>query len=164
MRVDGEIVRIEPGMQLDRYKVHDIELVIDRIEVEADNRFRVSESVKAALKSGNGVLMLYDFESDQRHSISAKTLMDPESGLAYDEPQPNTFSFNSPYGACAKCHGLGTIADIEEESLIIPNPKLSINKGGIAPLGQFRSNWTFTQLTGHGKADEVQPWRTQLKN
>jgi len=96
MRVDGEIVRIEPGMQLDRYKVHDIELVIDRIEVEADNRFRVSESVKSALKSGNGVLMLFDFDSEETHHFS-KNLMDPESGLAYDEPQPNTFSFNSPY-------------------------------------------------------------------
>ena len=149
MRVDGEIVRIEPGMQLDRYKVHDIELVIDRIEVEADNRFRVSESVKSALKSGNGVLMLFDFDSEETHHFS-KNLMDPESGLAYDEPQPNTFSFNSPYGACTKCNGLGTIADIEEE-LIIPNPKLSINKGGIAPLGQFRSNWTFTQLRAMAK-------------
>lgn len=149
MRVDGEIVRIEPGMQLDRYKVHDIELVIDRIEVESDNRFRVSESVKSALKSGNGVLMLFDFESEETHHFS-KNLMDPESGLAYDEPQPNTFSFNSPYGACTKCNGLGTIADIEED-LIIPNPKLSINKGGIAPLGQFRSNWTFTQLRAMAK-------------
>ncbi|MFT5513524.1 MAG: excinuclease ABC subunit A [Bacteroidia bacterium] len=149
MRVDGEIVKIEPGMQLDRYKVHDIELVIDRIEVDGDNRFRVSESVKSALKSGNGVLMLYDFENELTQHFS-KNLMDPESGLAYDEPQPNTFSFNSPYGACNKCNGLGNIADIEED-LIIPNPKLSINKGGIAPLGQFRSNWTFTQLRAMAK-------------
>lgn len=149
MRVDGEIVKIEPGMQLDRYKVHDIELVIDRIEVDADNRFRVSESVKSALKSGNGVLMLYDFDNDKTQHFS-KNLMDPESGLAYDEPQPNTFSFNSPYGACTKCNGLGTIADIEE-SLIIPDPSISINKGGIAPLGQFRSNWTFTQLRAMAK-------------
>lgn len=149
MRVDGEIVKIEPGMQLDRYKVHDIELVIDRIEVDADNRFRVSESVKSALRSGNGILMLYDFEQDTTQHFS-KNLMDPESGLAYDEPQPNTFSFNSPYGACSTCNGLGTIADISHD-LIIPNPKLSINKGGIAPLGQFRSNWTFTQLRAMAK-------------
>ncbi|MBO6515173.1 MAG: excinuclease ABC subunit UvrA [Bacteroidia bacterium] len=149
MRVDGEIVRIDPGMQLDRYKVHDIELVIDRIEVSGDNRFRVSESVKAGLKAGNGIIMLFDFETEEVQHFS-KNLMDAETGLAYDEPQPNTFSFNSPYGACPKCNGLGTLADIEEE-LIIPNPKLSINKGGIAPLGQYRSNWTFTQLRAMAK-------------
>lgn len=149
MRVDGEIVRIEPGMQLDRYKVHDIELVIDRIEVATDNRFRVTESVKSGLKSGNGIIMLYDFDTEQVHHFS-KNLMDAETGLAYDEPQPNTFSFNSPYGACSKCNGLGTLADIEED-LIIPDPKLSINKGGIAPIGQYRSNWTFTQLRAMAK-------------
>ncbi len=149
MRVDGEIIRIEPGMQLDRYKVHDIELVIDRIEVAADNRFRVTESVKAGLKAGNGIIMLFDFETEEIQHFS-KNLMDAETGLAYDEPQPNTFSFNSPYGACTKCHGLGTLADIEED-LIIPNPKLSINKGGIAPIGLYRSNWTFTQLRAMAK-------------
>lgn len=149
MRVDGEIVRIEPGMQLDRYKVHDIELVIDRIEVSADNRFRVTESVKAGLKAGNGIIVLLDFDTNTDQHFS-KNLMDAETGLAYDEPQPNTFSFNSPYGACPKCNGLGTLADIEEK-LIIPDPKLSINKGGIAPLGQYRSNWTFTQLRAMAK-------------
>ena len=149
MRVDGEIVRIEPGMQLDRYKVHDIELVVDRIEVSQDNRFRVSESVKAGLKAGSGIILLLDFETNDVQHFS-KNLMDPETGLAYDEPQPNTFSFNSPYGACTKCGGLGTLADIEED-LIIPNPKLSINKGGIAPIGQYRSNWTFTQLRAMAK-------------
>lgn len=149
MRIDGEIVRIEPGMQLDRYKVHDIELVIDRIEVDGDNRFRVTESVKSGLRAGHGIIMLYDYDSNETRHFS-KNLMDAETGLAYDEPQPNTFSFNSPYGACTKCHGLGTLADIEED-LIIPNPKLSINKGGIAPLGQYRSNWTFTQLRAMAK-------------
>ncbi len=149
MRIDGKIEKIEPGMQLDRYKVHDIELVIDRIEVSADNRFRITESVKSALKSGNGTMMLFDFDSEEVRHFS-KNLMDPESGIAYDDPQPNTFSFNSPYGACSTCNGLGTIADIDED-LIIPDKKLSINKGGIAPLGQFRSNWTFTQLRAMAK-------------
>ncbi|MBI1306696.1 MAG: excinuclease ABC subunit UvrA [Bacteroidetes bacterium] len=149
MRVDGEMVKIEPGMQLDRYKVHDIELVIDRIEVSDDNRFRLTESVKASFLAGNGVLMTYDYDTDQVRHFS-KTLMDPETGLSYDEPQPNTFSFNSPYGACERCNGLGTIADIAE-TLIIPDPKLSINKGGIVPLGPFRENWTFTQLRAMAK-------------
>lgn len=149
MRIDGKIEKIEPGMQLDRYKVHDIELVIDRIEVSADNRFRISESVKSALKSGNSTMMLFDYDSEEVRHFS-KNLMDPESGIAYDDPQPNTFSFNSPYGACSTCNGLGTIADIDED-LIIPDKKASINKGGIAPLGQFRSNWTFTQLRAMAK-------------
>lgn len=149
MRIDGKIEKIEPGMQLDRYKVHDIELVIDRIEVSADNRFRITESVKSALKSGNSTMMLFDYDSEEVRHFS-KNLMDPESGIAYDDPQPNTFSFNSPYGACSTCNGLGTIADIDED-LIIPDKKLSINKGGIAPLGQFRSNWTFTQLRAMAK-------------
>lgn len=149
MRIDGKIEKIEPGMQLDRYKVHDIELVIDRIEVSADNRFRITESVKSALKSGNSIMMLFDYDSEEVRHFS-KNLMDPESGIAYDDPQPNTFSFNSPYGACSTCNGLGTIADIDED-LIIPDKKLSINKGGIAPLGQFRSNWTFTQLRAMAK-------------
>lgn len=150
MRVDGEIVKIEPGMQLDRYKVHDIELVIDRIEVESDNRFRVTESVKAGFLAGGGVIMTLDFETNHVRHFS-KTLMDAETGLSYDEPQPNTFSFNSPYGACVKCNGLGNIADIAE-NLVIPDPKLSINKGGIVPIGPFRENWTFTQLRAMAKA------------
>ncbi|MEZ4844707.1 MAG: excinuclease ABC subunit UvrA [Bacteroidia bacterium] len=149
MRIDGEIVKIEPGMQLDRYKVHDIELVIDRIEVSADNRFRVTESVKAGLKAGNGVILLHDFDQNTTQHFS-KNLMDAESGLAYDDPQPNTFSFNSPYGACPKCGGLGTLADIEQD-VIIPDKKLSINKGAIAPLGEYRANWTFTVLRAMAK-------------
>ncbi len=150
MRIDGEMERIEPGMQLDRYKVHDIELVIDRIEVTPENRFRVGESVKAGFAAGNGVIMTLDYDTDEVRHFS-KSLMDAETGLSYDEPQPNTFSFNSPYGACSKCNGLGTLADIAEK-LVIPDRKLSINKGGIVPLGQFRENWTFTQLRAMAKA------------
>ncbi|MCB9246836.1 MAG: excinuclease ABC subunit UvrA [Flavobacteriales bacterium] len=149
MRVDGEIVRLEQGYQVDRYKVHDIELVIDRIEVDDENSFRVSESVKSALKLGNGVLLLLDMDSDELAHYS-KFLMDGETGLSYDEPQPNTFSFNSPYGACDVCNGLGTVTEIDEAT-IIPDPKLSINKGGLAPLGPLRDNWTFTQIKAIAK-------------
>jgi excinuclease ABC subunit A len=149
MRVDGEILRLEPSMQLDRYKVHDIELVIDRIQVDTENQFRVSESVKSALKLGDGVLFLLDMDEDVVSHYS-RHLMDAETGLSYDEPQPNTFSFNSPYGACEVCNGLGTVTEIDRESLI-PDPKLSINKGGIAPLGPVRENWTFSQLRAMSK-------------
>lgn len=149
MRIDGELTKLEVGMQLDRYKVHDIELVVDRILVDEDNRFRVSESVKTALKLGNGVLYLLEMDSDELTHYS-KFLMDAETGLSYDEPQPNTFSFNSPYGACEVCNGLGTITEIDEKT-IIPDPKLSINKGGISPLGPLRENWTFSQIRAMAK-------------
>lgn len=149
MRIDGEMTRLEIGMQVDRYKVHDIELVVDRIQVDAENKFRVSESVKSALKLGNGVLFLLDMDSHDLTHFS-KFLMDAETGLSYDEPQPNTFSFNSPYGACETCNGLGTVTEIDETS-VMPDPTLSINKGGIAPLGARRENWTFTQIKAMAK-------------
>lgn len=149
VRVDGEILKIEAGMQIDRYKVHDIEMVVDRLDVAKDNRFRLSESVKTSLKHGKGILMVLDIESDEVINFS-KYLMDPETGLSYDEPQPNTFSFNSPYGACPKCKGLGTISIVSKDN-IIPDDKLSINKGGFAPIGERRKNWTFTQLQAMAK-------------
>jgi len=149
MRIDGEITKLEAEMQVDRYKVHDIELVVDRIQVDAENKFRVSESVKSALKLGNGVLYLLDMDSGELTHYS-KYLMDAETGLSYDEPQPNTFSFNSPYGACETCNGLGTVTEIDESS-VMPDPSLSINKGGIAPLGARRENWTFTQIKAMAK-------------
>jgi excinuclease ABC subunit A len=144
VRVDGELIKIEPGLQIDRYKVHDIEIVIDRLDVERSNRFRLSESVKTALKHGKGLLMVLDFDQDRVVNYS-KYLMDNETGLSYDEPQPNSFSFNSPYGACPKCKGLGTVSIVSRKN-IIPDKKLSINKGGLAPIGERRKNWTFTQL------------------
>lgn len=149
IRVDGEIVRIEPGMQLDRYKVHDIEMVVDRIEVSEADSFRLSESVRNALKTGKGSLMVLDTTDDKVYHFS-KALMDPVSGISYDEPQPNTFSFNSPYGACPKCSGLGTVSEVDREH-IIPDESKSINKGGIAPIGERRENWTFTQLKAMAK-------------
>lgn len=143
VRVDGKTEDISPKMQLDRYKIHDIEIVIDRIKVQKKDNYRLGQSVKAALIQGKGILMILD-EDDKTHHFS-KNLMDPETGLAYDEPAPNTFSFNSPYGACPNCRGLGNIEEITKTS-IIPNMDLSISRGGIAPLGEFRDIWIFKKI------------------
>jgi excinuclease ABC subunit A len=143
VRVDGELVELAPKMQLDRYKTHDIELVIDRLLVDKKDGFRVGQSIQTALRDGHGLLMVIDDE-DQVHYFS-KNLMDPESGLSYDEPAPNTFSFNSPYGACPSCNGLGTVDEITHET-IIPNDNLTISRGGIAPLGEYRDIWIFKKV------------------
>jgi excinuclease ABC subunit A len=143
VRVDGELVELAPKMQLDRYKTHDIELVIDRLLVDKKDSFRVGQSIQTALRDGHGLLMVIDDE-DQVHYFS-KNLMDPESGLSYDEPAPNTFSFNSPYGACPSCNGLGTVDEITHET-IIPNDNLTISRGGIAPLGEYRDIWIFKKV------------------
>jgi excinuclease ABC subunit A len=149
VRLDGELVDITPKMQADRYKIHDIEVLIDRIETSKGARFRIGESVKSGLRMGKGTMVLLDQTEDKIYHYS-KFLMDPISGISYDEPQPNTFSFNSPYGACPSCDGLGVKSIIDEKS-IIPDKKLSINKGGLAPLGEARENWTFLQLRELGK-------------
>ena len=130
-------------MQLDRYKTHDIEIVVDRIIVDAADRYRISQSVATALLHGKGIMMLLDAKGEVHHF--SKFLMDPETGLAYDEPAPNTFSFNSPYGACPVCNGLGEIEKITEES-VIPDRSLTISMGGIAPLGEFRDIWIFKKV------------------
>ncbi len=144
VRVNGEILEVEPKMQLDRYKTHDIEIVIDRIIPIENDRFRLSQSVKVAMQHGKGVMMCID-EKQDLHYFS-KFLMDPSTGLSYDEPAPNNFSFNSPYGACQTCNGLGHIEEITVES-IIPDTTLSISRGGIAPLGEYRDIWIFSQLS-----------------
>ncbi|CAE7238518.1 uvrA [Symbiodinium microadriaticum] len=143
VRVDGEIQDLVPKMQLDRYKTHDVEIVIDRIKVDPGSRKRVADAVAICLKQGNGVMMTLD-ENDELTFFS-RNLMDPESGLAYDDPAPNTFSFNSPYGACPECHGLGQINEISMDR-VIPDPKLSISRGGIAPLGEYRDIWIFKKI------------------
>ncbi len=143
VRADGEILDLEPKMQLDRYKTHDIEIVIDRLKVEEKDRFRLAQSVKTAMSHGKGLIFLQD-EAGDIHYYS-KLLMDPASGLAYDEPAPNSFSFNSPYGACPKCNGLGLIEKFTKES-IIPDADLSISRGGIAPLGEYRDTWFFKKI------------------
>jgi excinuclease ABC subunit A len=143
VRVDGEVQDIVPKMQLDRYKVHDVEIVIDRIVPKPDDRYRLSQSVQTALKQGKGAMQILD---EKNHlTYFSQNLMDPESGISYDEPSPNTFSFNSPYGACPVCNGLGVIEEITEES-VIPNKALSISRGAIAPLGEYRELWFFREI------------------
>ena len=143
VRIDGEIVDLVPKMQVDRYKIHDIEIVVDRLTVKGSDRFRISQSVQTAMKEGKGVIMVMIDDKEVHHF--SKFLMDPESGISYDEPAPNTFSFNSPYGACHECNGLGQIEKITEES-VIPDPGLSISRGGIVPLGEYRDIWIFKKI------------------
>jgi excinuclease ABC subunit A len=143
VRIDGEITELSPKMQVDRYKIHDIEIVIDRLKVSHQDRARLADSVKTAMHHGKGVIMALDHQGTAYHF--SKFLMDPVSGLSYDEPAPNAFSFNSPYGACPVCKGLGTFAKITRDS-VIPDPSLSISRGGIAPLGEFRDIWIFKKL------------------
>ena len=143
VRVDGELQDITPKMQLDRFKIHDIEVVIDRIVPDAKDRYRIGQSVNTALKEGKGVILIQE-ENKKVHHFS-KFLMDPKTGLSYDEPAPNNFSFNSPYGACPTCNGLGEIEEITEES-VIPDKKLSISRGGILPLGEYRDIWIFKKI------------------
>ncbi|MEM7107518.1 MAG: excinuclease ABC subunit UvrA, partial [Bacteroidota bacterium] len=159
-RVNGEVIDLVPKMQVDRYKTHDIETVIDRIIVQEKDRYRIGKSVGVALKEGNGVCMLLD-QTDTIHHFS-KYLMDPKTGLSYDEPAPNTFSFNSPYGACPKCNGLGQVEEITEDS-IIPDKTLSISRGGILPLGEFRDIWIFKKIEAILKKYKVN-LSTPIKN
>lgn len=149
-RVDGVLIEIQPKMQLDRYKIHDIELVVDQLKVKKEDLQRITASVETALKMGDDALMVYEFQSEASNNapnyrLLSKKLMCPTTGIAYNDPEPNLFSFNSPYGACKKCSGLGQISEIDLKK-VIPNPKLSIKKGGIAPLGEYKNNWTFKQV------------------
>ena len=148
VRVDGEIVDVVPKMQLDRYKIHDIETVIDRLIVTEKDKKRLYTSIQSALKIAKGIIKISDKENKVYHF--SKFLMCPTTGVSYDEPQPNTFSFNSPYGACPECDGLGYIFDVDEES-VIPNKKLSIINGGLAPLGDYRETWIFQVIKALGK-------------
>ncbi|MBL7895978.1 MAG: excinuclease ABC subunit UvrA [Bacteroidia bacterium] len=163
VRVDGEIKDIVAKMQVDRYKIHDIEIVIDRIEVNANSKTRLNQSLQTAMKHGKGTMMVME-HSEETTKTKKKTqefgfgkvrffsrfLMCPTSGISYDEPAPNLFSFNSPYGACSKCNGLGEIAEIDINK-IVPNQKLSIKKGAIVPLGEAKGSWIFKQLEALGE-------------
>jgi len=146
VRVNGEVKDISSGMKLDRYKTHDIEIVIDRmvIETSAENDKRLTESIKTAMYQGENVLMILDQDSNEVRFFS-RNLMCPSTGISYQNPEPNLFSFNSPKGACPHCKGLGTVNEINL-SKIIPNPKLSIKNAGFAPLGEYKSTWIFKQL------------------
>ncbi|MCC6723511.1 MAG: excinuclease ABC subunit UvrA [Saprospiraceae bacterium] len=164
MRVDGEVLDITPEMQVDRYKVHDIELVVDKLSVANERRERISGSMQTALKMGNGLIMVLgmrDEESGMKGGVGnghpssliphpsltvfSKHLMDAEHGLSYEEPNPNSFSFNSPYGACPSCNGLGQINAVDLAK-VIPDDTKSINEEGIVPFGEVRDNYTFKQL------------------
>jgi excinuclease ABC subunit A len=149
--IDGAITDVEPKMQVDRYKIHDIDIVVDRLMVNAQDTKRLYTSIQAALKTAKGIIRIAD--KDNNVFYFSKYLMDPISGISYDEPQPNTFSFNSPYGACEKCNGLGYIFEVDEAS-VIPNPKLSILNGGLAPLGEYRETWIFQVLKALAKKYE----------
>ncbi|MBC8082545.1 MAG: excinuclease ABC subunit UvrA, partial [Hymenobacter sp.] len=148
VRVDGELLDLTAKMQVDRYKIHDIEIVIDRLVVKEEDRFRLSGSVQNALTHGKGTMLVLDPDEKnaaRQTQFFSRFLMDPVTGIAYEDPAPNTFSFNSPYGACPTCNGLGEVQEITEDS-VMPDKKLSISRGGIAPLGEYRDIWIFQQL------------------
>jgi len=146
VRVNGEVQDLVSGMKLDRYKTHDIEIVVDRMLIEdtEDNQKRLSESINTAMHHGENVLMILDQDTNEVRYFS-RNLMCPTTGISYQNPEPNLFSFNSPKGACPHCNGLGTVHEINIKK-IIPNPKLSIKSGGFAPLGEYKSSWIFKQL------------------
>ncbi|NYJ26955.1 excinuclease ABC subunit UvrA [Allomuricauda sp. ARW1Y1] len=146
VRVDGEIVDITKGMKVDRYKTHDIEIVIDRLKVGDSEDFhkRLSETINTAMYSGDNVLMVLE-EGEKVPRYFSRDLMCPTSGISYPTPEPNTFSFNSPKGMCPECSGLGHVYQVNENK-IIPNKKISIKAGGLAPLGEYKKSWAFKQL------------------
>lgn len=150
VRIDGKITELRPGLKVDRFKIHDIEVVVDQVEVSNDSqtKFRITQSIQTALKQGKQSLLVLDMESGGVRPYS-RLLMCPTSGISYDEPEPNTFSFNSPYGACPKCNGLGTITEIDLKK-IIPDRSKSIKRGGLAPIGEYKNNWIFNQLEAIG--------------
>lgn len=144
VRVDGEIREIEKGMKLDRYKTHDIEVVIDRLVVNNDAEKRLEETIKTALYTGDNILMVIDVD-DEKPRYFSRELMCPTTGIAYPNPEPNTFSFNSPKGACNSCNGLGITNEINQLK-VIPDDTVSIKNGGIVPLGEQKNSWIFKQL------------------
>ncbi|HEX8562059.1 MAG TPA: excinuclease ABC subunit UvrA [Flavobacterium sp.] len=146
VRINGDIREITPGMKLDRYKTHDIEIVIDRMVSQntPEDDKRLGESINTAMHHGENVLMIFDQDADVVRYFS-RNLMCPTTGISYQNPEPNLFSFNSPKGACPNCNGLGTINEINLKK-IIPNPKLSIKQGGFVPLGEYKPSWIFKQL------------------
>ncbi len=144
VRVDGEVKDLVPRMQLDRYKIHDIEVVVDRLQVTEDMKVRVSQSVQKTLQMGKDLIFILNHATDEVSQYS-KQLMCIETGISYEEPSPNAFSFNSPYGACPVCKGLGAVYQINR-SAVLPDPQLSVKAGGIAPLGEEREAFVFKQV------------------
>jgi len=148
VRVDGEIKDLVAKMQVDRYKIHDIEIVVDRLIVDPKDHKRLLDSIQTAMRLGKGIIKISDKDNNVAHF--SKFLMCPTTGISYDEPQPNSFSFNSPYGACETCDGLGYIFVVDKKS-VMPNMKLSIMNGGLAPLGEYRDVWVFQVLKALAK-------------
>ena len=146
VRIDGEIKDIVKGMKVDRYKTHDIEIVIDRLKISENSELdkRMSETINTAMYSGDNVLMVLE-EGKNEPRYFSRDLMCPTSGISYPNPEPNTFSFNSPKGMCSKCNGLGHVYEVNEVK-IFPNKRLSIHAGGIAPLGPYKKSWAFKQI------------------
>ncbi|MBX9735053.1 MAG: excinuclease ABC subunit UvrA, partial [Chitinophagaceae bacterium] len=153
VRVDGEIMDITPKLQVDRYKIHDIEVVIDRIPVTADMKVRLSQSVQQSLKMGKDLLFMLVNDSGKVVQFS-KQLMCEDTGISYEEPSPNSFSFNSPYGACSTCKGLGNVYTIDM-SAIIPDANISVKDGGIAPLGEQRDAYMFRNIEVLAKKNKI---------
>lgn len=143
-RVNGKVIDITYGMRLDRYKTHNIDVVIDKLKVEEKDRKRLTESLNVAMKEGQGVIVVLNADTNEEHCYS-RHLMCPETGLSYSEPAPHTFSFNSPVGACPTCKGLGVVNKIDIDK-VIPDRSLSIKNGGIVPLGKYRNTLIFWQL------------------
>ena len=147
VRVDGELKEITKGMKLDRYKIHDVDIVIDRLEIGKKDKQRIYDDVVTAMKHGTKSMMIMDYETgDVRHF--SRLLMCPTSGISYPEPEPNLFSFNSPYGACKTCSGLGEVTEVDIDK-IIPNREKTIKAGGIIPLGEFKRKWIFDKLDSY---------------
>ena len=146
VRVDGEVVNITPGMRLDRYKLHDIEVVIDRLKIDEKTMAskRLKDSILMALNQGDDVMMVLA-EAEKKPRFFSRNLMCPSTGLSYPNPEPNNFSFNSPKGACPECNGIGSIYKVNINK-IIPDPQLSIKNGGLAPQGPQKNSWIFKQL------------------
>lgn len=153
VRVDGEIMDLVPRMQLDRYKVHDIELVIDRMPVEDSMRVRLSQSLQKALQMGKGLVFVWNHDNEKLEQFS-KQLMCIDTGLSYEEPSPNTFSFNSPYGACPRCKGLGQVSWFDM-ALIIPDDTITVNAGGIVPIGEEREAHSFRLMQQLAKKQKI---------
>lgn len=151
-RIDGEITEIKYGLKLDRYKMHDIEILIDQVDIKKSSQKRLLDSLGTALSQSNGTIIILPevpTDSDDNATYLSKYLMCPTTGISYPEPEPNSFSFNSPYGACTSCSGTGKIAEISEDK-IIPNKKLSIENGAISPIGKYKGTWIFKQLEAIG--------------
>src|SRR5690606_28086257 len=145
VRVNNKIREILPGMKLDRYKTHDIELVIDKLKLnDKISDERLLSSIDMAMQQGDNVMMVLDYDTNEARFYS-RNLMCPTTGISYPSPEPNTFSFNSPKGMCPDCNGLGHLYEVNEVK-IFPDKKLSISAGGIAPLGVYKNSWAFKQI------------------